>query len=104
MNQIDLPDPVKAELDCLRRRIISLEEELNAHRAMDERLYGNCGDCGECDISVCSDSVINEYENCEICGSCDLDGGNVNSISRTRHEIFRNPDAKSISIKEHITK
>lgn len=104
MNQIDLPDPVKAELDCLRRRIISLEDELNAHRAMDERLYGNCGDCGECDISVCSDSVINEYENCEICGSCDLDGGNVNSISRTRHEIFRNPDAKSISIKEHITK
>lgn len=104
MNQIDLPDPVKAELDCLRRRIISLEDELNAHRAMDERLYGNCGDCGECDISVCSDSVINESENCEICGSCDLDGGNVNSISRTRHEIFRNPDAKSISIKEHITK
>lgn len=104
MNQIDLPDPVKAELDCLRRRIISLEDELNAHRAMDERLYGNCGDCGECDISVCSDSVINESENCEICGSCDLDGGNVNSISRTRHKIFRNPDAKSISIKEHITK
>ena len=104
MNQIDLPDPIKAELDCLRRRIISLEDELNAHRAMDERFYGNCGDCGECDISVCSDSVINESENCEICGSCDLDGGNVNSISRTRHEIFRNPDAKSISIKEHITK
>lgn len=104
MNQIDLPDPIKAELDCLRRRIISLEDELNAHRAMDERLYGNCGDCGECDISVCSDSVINESENCEICGSCDLDGGNVNSISRTRHKIFRNPDAKSISIKEHITK
>lgn len=104
MNQIDLPDPVKAELDCLRRRIISLEDELNAHRAMDERLYGNCGDCGECDISVCSDSVINESENCEICGSCDFDGGNFNSISRTRHKIFRNPDAKSISIKEHITK
>ena len=29
MNQIDLPDPVAVELECLRRRIVSLENKLN---------------------------------------------------------------------------
>ena len=29
MNQIDLPDPVAVELECLRRRIVALENKLN---------------------------------------------------------------------------
>lgn len=29
LNQIDLPDPVAVELECLRRRIVSLETKLN---------------------------------------------------------------------------
>lgn len=35
MNQIDLPDPVAVELECLRRRIVSLENKLNGSE-------GNC--------------------------------------------------------------
>jgi serine O-acetyltransferase len=35
MNQIDLPDPVAVELECLRRRIVALENKLNGSE-------GNC--------------------------------------------------------------
>lgn len=98
MNQIDLPDPVKTEMDCLRRRIINLEDELNAHRAMDELLRGDCEDC---DISGCADLIRSGSENC---GSCDLEAQNSCEASGARDEIFKNPDAESISIKEHIIK
>jgi serine O-acetyltransferase len=29
LNQVDLPDPIAVELDCLRRRIIALENQLD---------------------------------------------------------------------------
>ena len=28
LNQVDLPDPVAVELECLRRRIVTLENKL----------------------------------------------------------------------------
>lgn len=29
LNQVDLPDPVATELECLRRRIVMLERKIN---------------------------------------------------------------------------
>lgn len=52
MNQVDLPDPVAVEIECLRRRIVQLEniiremhfaENTDSH----EKICGACGDCGE---------------------------------------------------------
>ena len=52
MNQVDLPDPVAVEIECLRRRIVQLEniiremhfaENTDSH----EEICGACGGCGE---------------------------------------------------------
>ena len=29
LNQVDLPDPVATELECLRRRVVMLENKIN---------------------------------------------------------------------------
>ena len=78
MNQIDLPDPVKTELDCLRRRIRNLEEELRNHQAMDMQNH----ECMYCDISECADfdedkGTFERQSDCIICGSCDIDAEKV---------------------------
>ena len=53
MNQVDLPDPVAVELECLRRRVIQLEKII---RQMDfvqkglsreDELCKICEDCSE---------------------------------------------------------
>lgn len=35
MNQVDLPDPVAVEIECLRRRILNLEKKLREHEEQD---------------------------------------------------------------------
>ena len=42
MNQVDLPDPVKVEMDCLRRRIASLEAELKYYHNKDLTECDSC--------------------------------------------------------------
>ena len=35
MDQVDLPDPVAVEIECLRRRIVSLEKKLREYEEKD---------------------------------------------------------------------
>lgn len=39
LNQTDLPDPIAVELECLRRRIVMLENRLREAEARDPQLY-----------------------------------------------------------------
>ncbi len=41
LNQIDLPDPIAVELECLRRRIIALETQIES---LEQKLRGEQSD------------------------------------------------------------
>ncbi|WP_324825916.1 serine O-acetyltransferase [Sinanaerobacter sp. ZZT-01] len=41
LNQVDLPDPIAVELECLRKRIVMLENKLRATEK--EKIQGMCG-------------------------------------------------------------
>jgi len=37
LNQVNLPDPVATELECLRRRIVALENKLNQQNKEEQK-------------------------------------------------------------------
>lgn len=56
LNQVDLPDPVAREMDCLRQRIIALEDLLRRSGydiKTQEETCRDCEDCGEKDMGRC---------------------------------------------------
>lgn len=42
MNQIDLPDPVESQINCLRQRISALEAELNLYHQKESGVCSSC--------------------------------------------------------------
>lgn len=88
MNQVDLPDPVAVEIECLRKRIVVLENLLKAEYkdlslcedcagSNDDEIIsgaaGNCADCG--DRGECS--MVQNILEAEIKLSDDNTGGNT---------------------------
>ncbi|MBR4409748.1 MAG: serine O-acetyltransferase, partial [Firmicutes bacterium] len=53
MNQVDLPDPVAVEIECLRRRIVHLEQIIRQMHDTEEKSHeetctaGSCQPCTE---------------------------------------------------------
>jgi serine O-acetyltransferase len=41
LNQVDLPDPVSTEMECLRRRIVMLENKINQLSKQNQERNGN---------------------------------------------------------------
>ena len=38
LNQVDLPDPIAVELECLRRRVVELEAIIKANLGIEEKI------------------------------------------------------------------
>lgn len=81
LNQVDLPDPVAVELDCLRRRIVSLEEQLSRLRGdvvnYDDKFDWSCKcDMGDEGCADCAGAFAEKGEEAgqALCGDCGLEG------------------------------
>lgn len=68
MNQIDLPDPVETQINCLRERIAALEAQLNIRHSSDAE---SCNECVSDGCSACASAagglqeLINQHETAE---------------------------------------
>lgn len=57
MDQVNLPDPVAVELECLRKRIVTLENKLRKAEGLEVSEYGD----GRC--SICNNVEVKDDEN-----------------------------------------
>jgi len=78
MNQVDLPDPIAVEIECLRKRIVALENLLKAE-------YEDLSLCADC-AGGSDDLPDARAAGCTQCGDC-VECGIVSSVLEAEKEI-----------------
>ena len=78
MNQVDLPDPIAVEIECLRKRIVALENLLKAE-------YEDLSLCADC-AGGSDDMPDAAAAGCTQCGDC-VECGIVSSVLAAEKEI-----------------
>ena len=78
LNQVDLPDPVAVEIECLRKRIVALENLLRAE-------YDDLSLCADC-AGGNDDMPDAAAAGCTQCGDC-VECGIVSSVLEAEKEL-----------------
>ncbi len=68
LNQIDLPDPIAVEIECLRKRIVALEDILKA----EYKDLSLCGDCAGAENDAFVKQDEKDCKDCEDRGECSI--------------------------------